>query len=175
MSIHIVIDGYNLIRHSPTLSRIEHRGLEEGREALLRRVDSYRKTKHHPVTVVFDGAGADHGIENMLRWKGVHVLFSRLGESADAVIKRIVTREREKIVVVTSDREITRFVSERGAATMDSIEFENKMMLATHPDMYNVDLVEEIGEGWIPTTKKKGPPRRTSKQQRKSHSRIRKL
>jgi predicted RNA-binding protein with PIN domain len=43
MSVHIVIDGYNLIRQSPTLSAIEHRSLEEGREALLQRLVSYKK------------------------------------------------------------------------------------------------------------------------------------
>lgn len=175
MSIHIVIDGYNLIRQSPTLRTIEHRGLEEGREALLRYLDSYRKVKHHPVTVVFDGTDVDYGMENMLRWKNIQVLFSRLGESADAVIKRIVARERERIVVVSSDREITRFASEHGATTIDSTEFENKMMSATNLDMYQADIVEEVEEGWIPTTKKKGPSRRKSKRQRKSRSRTRKL
>jgi len=175
MSIHIVIDGYNLIRQSPTLSMIEHRSLEEGREALLRHLDSYRKVKHHPVTVVFDGADVDHGMENMLRWKGIHVLFSRLGESADAVIMRIVAREPERFVVVTSDREITRFASQHGATTMDSVEFENKMLSVTHSNMYQADIVEKVEEGWIPTTKKKGPSHRKSKRQRKSHSRIRKL
>ncbi|MBW2259777.1 MAG: NYN domain-containing protein, partial [Deltaproteobacteria bacterium] len=115
MSIHIVIDGYNLIRQSTVLSDIEHRSLEEGREALLRRLDSYKQAKHHPVTVVFDGTHADHSMEARVRWKGIHVLFSRRGESADAVIKRIVTRERERIVVVTSDREVADFASEHGA------------------------------------------------------------
>lgn len=175
MSIHIVIDGYNLIRQSTVLSDVEHRSLEEGREALLQRLDSYKQAKHHPVTVVFDGTHADHSMEARVRRKGIHVIFSQRGESADTVIKRMVTQERERIVVVTSDREITHFASEHGAATMDSIEFENKMVLATHPDMYQADFVEEIEEGWIPTTKKKGPPRRTSKRQRKSHSRIKKL
>lgn len=175
MSIHIVIDGYNLIRQSPTLRTIEHRGLEEGRDALLRHLDSYRKAKHHPVTVVFDGTDVDYGMENTLRWKGIQVRFSRLGESADAVIKQIVARERERIVVVSSDRDITRFASGHGATTMDSAEFEDKMMSATSLDMYQTNIVEEVEEGWTPTTKKKGPSRRKSKRQRKSHSRIRKL
>ncbi|MBW1858801.1 MAG: NYN domain-containing protein, partial [Deltaproteobacteria bacterium] len=87
----------------------------------MRRLDSYKKVKHHPVTIVFDGTHADHSMEARTRWKGIHVLFSRRGESADAVIKRIVTRERERIVVVTSDREVADFASEHGAATMDSI------------------------------------------------------
>jgi hypothetical protein len=57
---------------------------------------------------------------------------------------------------------------------LDSVEFENKMELATHPDMAEPDFEEEE-RGWKPTTKKKGPSRRTSKRQRQSHSRTRKL
>ena len=34
MSVHILIDGYNLIRQSPTLSAMDHCSLEEGRELL---------------------------------------------------------------------------------------------------------------------------------------------
>ena len=175
MSVHIVIDGYNLIRQSPTLSIIEHHSLEEGRQALLERLVSYKKVKHHSVTVVFDGANANHSLEATTRRKGIHILFSRPGELADSVIKQIVTRERERAVVVTSDRDIAHFAAEHGAATIDSTEFENKMEMATYHDMNQTDSLEKEGEGWRPTTKKKGPSRRTSKRQRKSRIKTRKL
>jgi predicted RNA-binding protein with PIN domain len=174
MSIHIVIDGYNLIRQSSTLSAIEHHSLEEGREALLQRLDSYKRVKRHPITVVFDGADAEQFMELRTRWKGIRIVFSRPGELADATIKRIVTRERQRIVVVTSDRELADFVARHGATTMDSKEFETKMVLATHGDMPEPGL-EKAQEGWKPTTKKKGPSRRMSKGQRKSRSKTRKL
>lgn len=174
MSIHIVIDGYNLIRQSSTLSLIERQSLEEGREALLRRLDSYKQVKHHPVTVVFDGADAGKFMEARTRWKGIRVVFSRPGELADTIIKRIVTQERERVVVVTSDREISDFAAKYGAVTLDSIEFENKMELATDSNMAEPSFEEEE-RGWKPTTKKKGPSRRTSKRQRQSHSKTRKL
>jgi len=174
-SIHIVIDGYNLIRQSPTLSVIEHRSLEEGRKSFLQHLHSYKQVKHHPITVVFDGADAGSFMETRTHWQGIHILFSRPGESADTVIKRIVTRERERLVVVTSDREISDFAAKHGAATLDSIEFENKMALAIHSRMHQADFIEEEEHGWKPTTKKKGPSRRSSKRQRKSRFRTRKL
>jgi predicted RNA-binding protein with PIN domain len=173
MSVHIIIDGYNLIRQSPTLSVIEHRSLEEGRQALLERLVSYRKAKHHPVTVVFDGAKADLSMEETTRCKGIDVLFSRRGELADSVIKRLITRERERSVVVTSDKEIALFATQHAAATIDSTEFEYKMEMATHDDM-DQDSSEE-DKGWKPTTKKKGPSRRTSKRERTSRIKTRKL
>ena len=175
MSVHIVIDGYNLIRQSPTLSVVEHHSLEEGRQALLERLISYKKVKRHPVTVVFDGANADHSLETTTRTQGIRILFSPPGELADSVIKRIVTRERERAIVVTSDREIADFATEHGAATIDSPDFERKMDMAAYPDIDQTDSAEQEKEGWEPTTKKKGPSRRTSKRQRKSRGKTRKL
>jgi predicted RNA-binding protein with PIN domain len=174
MSVHILIDGYNLIRQSPTFSLIETRGLEEGRNALLECLASYKKIKRHPITVVFDGAGADTHMEQRTRWKGIGILFSPPGELADTVIKRIATRERERAVVVTSDREIASFVSQQGGATIGSIEFENKMRMAVQSDPGLRDFSGEE-EGWTPTTRKKGPSRRRSKRDRKRRTKTRKL
>jgi predicted RNA-binding protein with PIN domain len=175
MSVHIVIDGYNLIRQSPIFSLIERRSLEESREVLLECLVSYKKVKPHSITVVFDGTGADTHMEQRTRWKGIRILFSRPGELADTVIKRIAARERERAIVVTSDREVASFVSQRGAATIGSIEFENKMNMATYLDMNEADFAETEREGWTPTTRKRGPSRRRSKRDRKRRTKTRKL
>lgn len=175
MSLHIVIDGYNLIRQSKDLSVIERASLEEGREALLERLASYRQVKHHPMTVVFDGSYADNLMQARGRHKGISIIFSRHGESADSVIKRLVMRERERIVVVSSDKEVADFATEHGAATIGSNEFENKIIMTAQLDPTLADLSEEEQRGWTPTTRKTGPSRRQSKRKRKSHARTRKL
>ena len=175
MSLHIVIDGYNLICESKSLGSLGHDTLQEGREALVERLASYRKVKHYPITVVFDGAGANDGMKARNYWKGINIIFSRPGESADGVIKRLVTLERERAVVVTSDKEIADFAAEHGVATIASLEFENKIKLASRADLTGADFSEEEQTGWTPTTKKKGPSRRLSRRERKSRTRTRKL
>jgi predicted RNA-binding protein with PIN domain len=175
MSLHIVIDGYNLIRQSPSLSAAEQQSLEQGREALVERLVSYRKFKHHRITIVFDGAEAYDLGERRTRWKGIEIVFSRPGELADSVIKRMASRERERIIVVTSDREISDFANSQGAATIDSVAFESKMEMATMLGHDGDDFGDERDTGWEPTTKKKGPSRRRSKRERKSRARTRKL
>src|SRR4030043_57059 len=55
MAIHILIDGYNLIRNYPPLTRVEYRDFTKGREALLQWLARYRQTTPNPITVVFDG------------------------------------------------------------------------------------------------------------------------
>jgi hypothetical protein len=55
MSIHIIIDGYNLIRQSTTLSKLDQQDIMLGRDALVDMLAAYRKIKPHRITVVFDG------------------------------------------------------------------------------------------------------------------------
>ncbi len=174
MSLHIVIDGYNLIRQSPSLSAIELNSLEEGRDALIDRLACYRRLKHFPITVVFDGAMASNDFEGeRSRRKGIDVLFSRSGELADSVIKRLVVREGAGAVVVTSDKEVADFAARHGAAPIASHEFENRMDMAVQLDASPNDFGEE--EGWTPTTKKRGPSRRRSKRERRRRTRTQKL
>ena len=53
--MHILIDGYNLIRQSVDLKRFERQSLEAGRKALIDWLSRYRQRKGHRITVVFDG------------------------------------------------------------------------------------------------------------------------
>ncbi|NQT68664.1 MAG: NYN domain-containing protein, partial [Desulfobacteraceae bacterium] len=58
MSIHIIIDGYNLIRQSNFFSTIDRRDMQLGRETLIETLAAYKGIKGHKITVVFDGAQA---------------------------------------------------------------------------------------------------------------------
>jgi predicted RNA-binding protein with PIN domain len=174
MPIHIVIDGYNLIRQSRSFQRYEQQSLEDGRHALLDTLAAYKRLKKHPITVVFDGAEVFVTGEQRDRWKGIDVVFSRRGESADRVIKKMAAREGERAVVVTSDRAIASYAAQQGSAIIASVDFERKMTLATHMDADPFDFAEE-GPGWMPGTKKKGPARRRSKRERKRRVKMKKL
>ncbi|MCP3954498.1 MAG: hypothetical protein GY697_20120 [Desulfobacterales bacterium] len=173
MPIHIIIDGYNLIRQSLDLSRLDRHDLQAGREALIDLLSGYKKIKSHKITVVFDGTRAP-GFTPERDWcKGIAVVFSRRGETADSVIKQMAAREREASLVVSSDRDVTAFAEARGAAIIDSPAFEQKLMLSGY--LETKDLEEEPDSGWKPTTRKKGPRRRLSKKARRSRTKIRKL
>ena len=155
MSIHIIIDGYNLIRQSNSFSELDRQDIQLGREALLDTLAAYKKIKRHKITVVFDGTSAPVFSQNRIQVKGIRVKFSRTGESADAVIKRMASREKEKALVVSSDLDIVNFSAAKGTATISSAEFEEKMALAVYMDIKGIEHQDD--GGWIPTTKKKGP------------------
>ncbi len=173
MSIHIIIDGYNLIRQSKKLSALDQQDIQLGREALVDMLATYKKIKAHRITVVFDGTRSPLLSQQRDRQKGITIVFSHNGESADTVIKQMARKEGEKALVVSSDLDIVRTVEARGAATISAAEFENKLTLSHYAGAMGLD--RDAYNGWQPTTKKKGPSRRLSKKQRKTKAKIRKL
>lgn len=174
MGIHIVIDGYNLIRQSRQFSRLDRQDLQSGRDALVDALAAYKKIKPHKITVVFDGIAASTGLPRRDVQKGIKLRYSAPGETADSVIKRMAAKEKEKLLVVTSDSDIVRYAESMGTATIGSPEFEDRLMLASYLDLKGGDAFGE-GEGWQPTTKKKGPSRRLSKRRRRINKKIAKL
>ncbi len=173
MAIHIIIDGYNLIRQSNTLSMLDQQDIQTGRDALIDLLAAYKKIKAHKITVVFDGANAPVFSNRNDSMKGIKIKFSGQGETADTVIKKMAASKRERALVVTSDKDIIDFVSSRGATTICSTEFEEKMLMADYMMLKGVRGEDE--NGWKPTTKKKGPKRRLSKKERQNRIKTKKL
>ncbi len=178
--MHIIVDGYNLIRQSDLLRRYERHSLEEGRKALIRFMAVYRKQKGHKVTVVFDGWESGPAEEERDLQEGIDIVYSRRGEKADDVIKRRVGKMGEEIVVVTSDRDIADFVSRRGGSAVSSQEFEKLISRSknsvsdvhSHIDESYDKIKDDEAEAGI---KKKGPSRRLSRKKKAARVRIQKL
>ncbi len=174
MALHIIIDGYNLIRQSNTLSVLDQQDLQMGREALINALASYKRIKGHRITVVFDGTDAEIFSQTKDQIKGIDIRFSRIGEQADAVVKKLAAQLREKALVVSSDREIADFALSKGATPISSTEFEERLIMATYLETKGTDDIHEES-GWNPTTRKKGPQRRVSKKDRRRKIKLRKL
>jgi predicted RNA-binding protein with PIN domain len=173
MSIHIIIDGYNIIRQSNKLSALDLQDIQLGRLALVDMLAAYKKIKAHRITVVFDGTRAPRFSQQRDRQKGISILFSHTGESADAVIKKMANREKQQALVVSSDLDIVRSAESSGAATISALDFESKLTMAAN--MAGMEPNRDDYNGWKPTTKKKGPSRRLSKRQRQNRAKISKL
>jgi predicted RNA-binding protein with PIN domain len=172
--MHIIIDGYNLIRQSRRLSAIEEVDLQAGRDALVNALAAYRKMKPFPVTIVFDGGDAVPGLPRRDRLRGIHMRFSRAGELADDVIKRIIVREKAKALVVSSDMDIVSYAHSKGAVTVSSKEFDERLEMAQYTDLKGAD--DDLPEsGWQATTKKRGPSRRLPKRKRRMNKVLSKL
>lgn len=167
MSIHLIIDGYNLIRKSPSLSRVELEEFRRGREKLLEDLVRYKALRGHRITVVFDGWKGGEISEVSESVKGIRVIFSRLGEKADHVIKRIVEKEGEKAVIVTSDSDIAHFASKKKAAVISASGFEQKMIDVLF------DKQSEESDDW--EKPKKGSAKKPPRHDRRCKMKLKKL
>ena len=136
----LVVDGYNVIYKSARyLARMDETAggdpFEQARDLLVADVAAYAKDRYEPV-IVFDAAGNVSPERPDLSKAGVRLVFSPAGESADAVIERLVTEQRllpRAVTVVTSDRTIratvggvpvTRVSSDVLVTNMDALDAE---------------------------------------------------
>jgi predicted RNA-binding protein with PIN domain len=168
--MHLIVDGYNLIRQSPRLQLLDAMDLQAGREALLELLAHYRSRSHHQITVVFDGWQRGDLKESRDRHQGILIVYSCRGERADEVIKRLLARERERALVVSSDREIQDAAEQVRATWINAGEFESSYL----PGL-ETGYPEEDATAATQGTRKKGPARRLSKRQRQRRQRLKKL
>ena len=172
MPLHLIIDGYNLIRQSSYFQEIEARELEAGREALLAALSTYRQARSgHKITVVFDGWDKGGLKESRDRRGGLAVVYSRRGERADEVIKRLLEKDRSRAVVVSSDRELQDYADRVGAAWISAPDFEMSHLRKAAAGFPEGDEEMPSAHG----TQKKGPSHRAPKRQRQRQQRLKKL
>jgi predicted RNA-binding protein with PIN domain len=173
----IIIDGYNLIRQSESLRRFERFSLEEGRKELIRRLSIFKRLRGHTIIAVFDGWIHGSAREERRNEGGITVIYSKRGEKADEVIKRLAMKGGSALTVVTSDRSIADFITGRGGVAISSPEFENRISMVETDISVSMDMEynDVKSNSKITSQKKKGPSRRLPKKQRRAAARLRKL
>lgn len=158
--MHIIVDGYNLMKTDPELAGYQAISLEYAREAVIKRVLSASGLKGVAnITLVFDGHLTGQTTQTTQRRGRITVIYSKLGESADEVIKRLVAQSPgDEIKVITRDNELRTTVGASGAT---SGMMKRRAFNSQQPKSENET------SGWNKSTDKKGPSKRDSKKGRK--------
>lgn len=170
----LAIDGYNFLKQSRDLRKLEHIELQKAREALIERLARYRQMKGHSITVVFDGEQERHLAGQRQRWRGIDVIFSKPGEKADDILKRLSAEKRGGITVVTSDREVALFSKKKGAIVIPVFDFAERMEMAQFHALKGSEK-ETIDPDRSIAPTKKGPAHRLSKSQRQAAAAAKRL
>jgi len=168
----LIIDGYNLIRNSPSLAQIDRQDIEEGREALISRLAEYRKVRRFPITVVFDGAGFYHLSATAETRMGIRILYSHRGQTADEVIVSLASQKGRETVVVSSDRGICDRLKSTGTVCVSSEVFDAKIDSALYELYKGLSMEEEESDRG---GSKKGTSKRLPKKLRKQRDILKKL
>ena len=140
--------------------------------------------KKHDITIVFDGWKDGQKDQTRIKTMHVTVIYSRLGETADNVIKRFLSSSTKPWIVISSDREISDFAAKKDFAAVTSDEFEEKL----HSALHNHDNIIDEGSNaeeelmkyyedeieYYPV-RQKGNPRKMSRRQKKKLQALKKL
>lgn len=121
MSLHFILDGYNIIKKIPKFSS---KTLKDKRLNLLRLIEEKRLagSSKNKVTIVFDGDSDDLTMKKESSFK---IIFTK---DADQKIKDMVGKldNPKNVVVVTDDREIKFSVRLLGVKVKSCEEFLEK-------------------------------------------------
>ncbi|MFF2849501.1 NYN domain-containing protein [Streptomyces sp. NPDC058001] len=114
---HLVVDGYNV-----TKTGYPQMPLEKQRLRLLGQLSLLAAQTGAEVTCVFDGAELAAPVL-LAPPRGVRVLFSKPGVTADELIRRLVRAEPpgRPVIVVSTDREVADGVAKAGARPVASV------------------------------------------------------
>lgn len=169
MSVHYIIDGYNVLKQLPDL---EGRPLKNGRAGLIRYFEIYRPqgSIKNKVTIVFDGKSeVNLPAQQKLEKTNVEIIFSQ-DETADEKIKRMVSRlpNPKQVVVVTDDKELGQGVRLCGVKVVPVKEIARKKIhppdektfktKTTLSEEESEKLTRELGEIWL--NHKRGTPQK---------------
>jgi predicted RNA-binding protein with PIN domain len=168
--MHLIVDGYNLLHVNRSLTCLSPTQLRWERDHLIDQLSAYQKLKSYGITIVFDGWRGGWNTEKRENRREVEIIYSKLGVKADEVIKRLVKEKGSEAIVITSDREISRFAERIDVAVIPSEQFIEK--LETTFDRFEESLEEEEEERGI---NKKGLSRRLSKREKRVRAALRKL
>ena len=118
----LLVDAHNLIFASPELATLHRRNPAAAREQLVFLLERHQDASGVRVVVVFDGGTRPKTTADLSSPAGVQVFYPQAGQSADAVIERLVLKyaATHRLTVATNDNLIRTAAVAAGASTMES-------------------------------------------------------
>ena len=169
--MHLIVDGYNLLHVAHSLIHLDSIRLQWERDRLIDQLSAYQRLKPCGITVVFDGWQGGWSTEKREKKKGIELVFSKLGEKADEVIKRLVKEKGSGAVVITSDKDIARFAGRLRVSVISAEQFQEKIERSSVVFDETLGGEEEEEKG----AKIKGLSRRPSRKEKRTRAALKKL
>ncbi|MEG0377022.1 MAG: NYN domain-containing protein [Eubacterium sp.] len=125
MKTFLIVDGYNVIHIWAEEKGIKDIRLEEARENLIEKLNSYSGFMGYETVLVFDAYSQENLKKREEIRGGIKVVFTEKNKTADAYIEKLVFSlpKLYTVKVVTSDYTIQRMVLASGGERIPSKEF----------------------------------------------------
>ena len=166
---HLVIDGYNYLNRIRTSPVNDGSNLDMLRRSILDRLSRYKRQRGAKITVVFDAYNSFSPNRQRESFKGVDVVYSKQGETADDVIIEWIREKRAGMIVVSSDRAIIDEAKQYGIAFITP----SKMDMLIAEEAFGKDIGKDEEEAY--QEKKKGNPRKLPKKLRRATKAVGKI
>jgi len=153
MSLHFILDGYNIIKKIPEFFP---KKLKSAREDFIRLIEEKRLTgsKKNKVTIVFDGNSDDSTFKKESPFQ---IIFTK---DADQKIRDMVKKANnpKSIVIVTDDRELKDSVRILGVKIIDTESILEKLRRpkikildakSELPSKLKDEITEELKRIWL--------------------------
>lgn len=120
----LVIDAYNVLKLIQRTSYVN----AEQHKIFLNKLCAYAYIKKHELIVVFDGG--DYNRPTIFNYKNIKTVYSGSNYSADDYIKDYVSNLKNSIktcevLVVSSDLELCKYISNFGVSCLEAASFVN--------------------------------------------------
>lgn len=125
--MHLIIDGYNVIKRNPELSSKENESLEAAREGLIKLMRVYKGIKpNYDIIIVFDGVRGNGGQSTVDR-SMIKVVFAN--GSADDYIKEMLNDSKTPAdyTVISDDNDIINYARSRRAGFLSTTQLFEKI------------------------------------------------
>ncbi len=130
MGYDILVDGYNVIKRAPSFQAVRTYSLADARAHLIALLHNRYRNTPHQVIIVFDG---NDPLEQISHEQRIRIIFSRYGETADAVIARLATSARasgREVMIYSDDIEVQQSVTSQGGTMQTTAQLEKQIYAA---------------------------------------------
>lgn len=126
---YLLVDGYNVIFAWPSLSIIAQDNLDLARRQLADILANYRGYTKCELVLVFDAYRVPGGEGSREDYHGIHVAYTKMGETGDAYIEKLADDIGKNYAVraVTSDALVQLSAFRSGILRTGAREFENEV------------------------------------------------
>lgn len=124
-SFYLLVDGYNVIFASKSLSELADTNIDAARDRLLELLIDYKAYKDYEIILVFDAYRLKNHVTEILNFSGVYVVYTKTAETADQYIEKTTHEMIKKydVTVATSDGIEQIIIRGKGAILISAREF----------------------------------------------------
>lgn len=122
---YLLVDGYNLLFASDSLSELASKNINSAREKLMDILSGYQGMTDAKIILIFDAYKVSGGLERVYRYHNIDIVYTKESETADQYIEKTAHNlaRKHKVTVATSDGVEQVIIMGSGALRLSSKDF----------------------------------------------------